>query len=280
MVGVDPKVKGKAKADPRNDAPLEFKAEEHTSAKTVERHRKSRPSSADLITMYMRYQQDGNRGRRRDDEEAYYRRQRRYHEDERRYSSPRRHNYWDEHWDCPYFRYCWSQGMERLPTRRDCPECSNYRPARGRSSVFDRLAPPQSRRQDSVPYQCRGRSPPHHITPKKGSTSAQPQKKNTGSERRREECHNEQWCPGGMTKSQKRRVQRLRCLELAEEEYLRQLKKTAAHYQIPSLRPRQSNVWRRKTTTEETQPSAPLPSSNKVASTVVSEQPTSSSSSE
>ncbi|WP_284120772.1 hypothetical protein, partial [Klebsiella pneumoniae] len=53
--------------------------------------------------------------------------------------------------------------------------------------------------------------------------------------------------------AQKRRVQRLRNLELAEEEYLRLLKKVPGQYQIPSLRPKPNNekpnnVWRRKVT--------------------------------
>ena len=28
------------------------------------------------------------------------------------------------HWNCPFFRYCWNEGL-KLPTRRNCLECSN-----------------------------------------------------------------------------------------------------------------------------------------------------------
>ena len=28
------------------------------------------------------------------------------------------------HWNCPFFRHCWNEGL-KLPTRRNCPECSN-----------------------------------------------------------------------------------------------------------------------------------------------------------
>ena len=28
------------------------------------------------------------------------------------------------HWNCPFFRHCWNEGL-KLPTRRNCPKCSN-----------------------------------------------------------------------------------------------------------------------------------------------------------
>ena len=49
-----------------------------------------------------------------------------------------------------------------------------------------------------------------------------------------------------MTKAQKRRVQRLRSLEQAEEEYLRQLKKIWGIMQIPSLCPERNLIWKWK----------------------------------
>ena len=30
----------------------------------------------------------------------------------------------ESHWNCPFFRYCWNEGL-KLPTRHNCPECSN-----------------------------------------------------------------------------------------------------------------------------------------------------------
>jgi hypothetical protein len=28
------------------------------------------------------------------------------------------------HWNFPFFRHCWNEGL-KLPTRHNCPECSN-----------------------------------------------------------------------------------------------------------------------------------------------------------
>ena len=27
------------------------------------------------------------------------------------------------HWNCPFFRHCWNKGL-KLPTKNNCPECS------------------------------------------------------------------------------------------------------------------------------------------------------------
>jgi gentisate 1,2-dioxygenase len=40
-----------------------------------------------------------------------------------------------DHWHCPFFRYCWDSGMNRLPTMEDYPECKP-RAREGESSVF------------------------------------------------------------------------------------------------------------------------------------------------
>ena len=29
----------------------------------------------------------------------------------------------ESHWNCPFSRHCWNEGL-RLPTRNNCPECS------------------------------------------------------------------------------------------------------------------------------------------------------------
>ena len=29
----------------------------------------------------------------------------------------------ESHWNCPFFRHCWNEGL-KLPTRNNCPECS------------------------------------------------------------------------------------------------------------------------------------------------------------
>ena len=93
--------------------------------------------------------------------------------------------------------------MERLPTPEDCPECSTQPRGGQRSSVFQRLGHP--------PMHL-----PRHASPE--------QDRHETSSRKREECHLPQWCPEGLSKSQKQRIQLLRCLEQAEENYLRLLK--------------------------------------------------------
>ena len=50
-----------------------------------------------------------------------------------------------------------------------------------------------------------------------------------------------QWCPGGLTRSQKRRVQRLRQLEIIEEEQEQTLSKKGV----------KSQVWRVKTKADD-----------------------------
>ena len=47
------------------------------------------------------------------------------------------------HWGCSFFRHCWNEGL-RLPSRNNCPECSNqyyeYRQSRvNRRSIHERL---------------------------------------------------------------------------------------------------------------------------------------------
>jgi hypothetical protein len=32
-----------------------------------------------------------------------------------------------DHWQCPFFRYCWNSGMSRLPSVNDCPECKSWK---------------------------------------------------------------------------------------------------------------------------------------------------------
>ena len=61
-------------------------------------------------------------------------------------------------------------------------------------------------------------------------------------EREREPVHDyvdqPQWCPAGLTRSQKRRVQRLRQTELPEEEREEALKKKGVKSQVWRIKPR------------------------------------------
>ena len=57
--------------------------------------------------------------------EKDYQRQLEEEEYERRYEEERYEREQAElHWNCPFFRHCWNDGL-KLPTRHNCPECSN-----------------------------------------------------------------------------------------------------------------------------------------------------------
>ena len=81
MVHASKDEKGKAKADPLDDIPLEFRAEEHTSVRMIERNRRCRPNSGVLMGMYARHHQRNEKRRRAEEEEAYHRERRRHLEE-------------------------------------------------------------------------------------------------------------------------------------------------------------------------------------------------------
>jgi hypothetical protein len=88
--------------------------------------------------------------------------------------------------------------MSRLPTVRDCPECGPMK-LKARNLVFWRLGPATTRQE-----QVRS-----------------PRKEDEEEDR----YHRPRWCPDGLNRSQKRRVQRLRSLEEAEAKYVETLRK-------------------------------------------------------
>ena len=57
-------------------------------------------------------------------------------------------------------------------------------------------------------------------------------------EREPDRTDQSQWCPGGLTRSQKRRVQRLRQLEIIEEEREQILRKKGIKSQVRRVKPR------------------------------------------
>ncbi|KAK1627381.1 hypothetical protein QYE76_001696 [Lolium multiflorum] len=112
------------------------------------------------------------------------------------------------HWDCPFFRHCWDSGMSRLPTIGNCPECNQKKKEAANVSVFERLGPlpPQSKRAESPRW-------------------ADLEDSEDEGEVEEDRYHRPRWCPDGLSRSQKRRVQRLRGLEEAERLYLHTLRK-------------------------------------------------------
>jgi transposase-like protein len=54
----------------------------------------------------------------------------------------------ESHWNCPFFRHCWNEGL-KLPTRNNCPEYSEqyweFRQSQAnRRSIHDRIRCPQN----------------------------------------------------------------------------------------------------------------------------------------
>ena len=107
-----------------------------------------------------------------------------------------------DHWHCPIFRYCWNSGMSQLPTIDDCLECRPRGRQQGETSVFQHLGP-RTRHDDHVRRPSRDDLKPEE----------------------EDKYHRPRWCPDGLSRSQKRRVQRLRNLEEAEAKYLDVLRK-------------------------------------------------------
>jgi hypothetical protein len=138
--------------------------------------------------------------RRRVEEEAHRRDLEQYtHEQER------------AHWGCAFFRHCWNEGL-KLPTLRNCPECSHryleyMQETANRRSVHERI----------------GRIHPSDDRRQKIGIIDHPRKRQADLRWADQEEHEDeyiwqkgQWCPPGLRKSQKRRVQRLRNRELRQ----------------------------------------------------------------
>jgi hypothetical protein len=117
------------------------------------------------------------------------------------------------HWGCAFFRHCWNEGL-KLPTQNNCPECSDryteYRQdIANRRSIHERIGrvhPSDGQRLkiNKVDDQLRKRYADHRWV-----------------DHEEEEDHGYvwqkgQWCPPGLRKSQKRRVQCLRNQELKQ----------------------------------------------------------------
>ena len=92
--------------------------------------------------------------------------------------------------------------MSRLPTIDDWLECRPRGRQSGETSVFRRLGP-KAHHDDHV------ERPPRDDLELEGE----------------DKYHRPRWCPDGLSRSQKRRVQRLRNLEEAEARYLDVLRK-------------------------------------------------------
>ena len=89
-----------------------------------------------------------------------------------------------EHWHCPFFRFCWDEGMSRLPTKENCPECGQQQQQdTNRASVFRRLG---SQHDESSRPATRDESDSED-----------------------DKYHRPRWCPDGLSRTQKHKVQRV-----------------------------------------------------------------------
>ena len=105
--------------------------------------------------------------------------------------------------------------MSQLTTIDDCLECRPRTCQSGEASVFRRLGP-KVRHDDHVERLTWGDLEPEE----------------------EDKYHRPWWCPDGLNRSQKRRVQRLRNLEEAEAKYLDVLRKARPDLAEQVRRPR------------------------------------------
>jgi hypothetical protein len=114
------------------------------------------------------------------------------------------------HWGCAFFRHCWNEGL-KLPTLRNCPECSDkyseYRQKTvNRRSVHERIGRmhPNDGRHQKI----------NEVIDHPRKRQADQRWVDQEEEEREYIWQEGQWCPPGLRKSQKRWVQRLRNREL------------------------------------------------------------------
>jgi hypothetical protein len=149
-----------------------------------------------------RYQKQKYKEEKRRFEKEVHRREREEHAQEQERA----------HWGCAFFRHCWNEGL-KLPTLNNCPECTDkyteYRQDTvNRRSVHERIGrihPSDGRhvKINEVDDHPRKRYADHNWV--------------DHEEHEREYVWQEgQWCPPGLRRSQKRRVQRLRNQELKQ----------------------------------------------------------------
>ena len=113
------------------------------------------------------------------------------------------------HWSCPFLRHYWNEGL-KLPIRRNCPECGNQ------YAKFRQYQSNHRSIQEHLNYQlnnidrCIKTKGVHDRLGKR----AHDQYWADRDEEKEYVWQEGQWCLGGLTRSQKRRVLHLRNKEL------------------------------------------------------------------
>jgi hypothetical protein len=160
-----------------------------------------------------------NKWQRQQEKERYQKQK--YEEEKRRYEEEMCRKEQEEcvreqeraHWGCAFFRHCWNEGL-KLPTLNNCPECSDkYTECRqdtaNRRSVHERIGRmhPSDGRRIKI----------NEVNDKPKKRYADHRWVDHEEEEEREYVWQKgQWCPPGLRRSQKRRVQRLRNQELKQ----------------------------------------------------------------
>jgi hypothetical protein len=160
-----------------------------------------------------------NKWQRQQEKERYQKHK--YEEEKRRYEEEMRRKEQEEymreqeraHWGCAFFRHCWNEGL-KLPTQNNCPECSD-RYTEYRQDIVNRQSD----------HERIGRVHPSDGRRLKiNKIDDQPKKRYADHrwvDHEEEEDHGYVWqkglwCPPGLRRSQKRRVQCLRNQELKQ----------------------------------------------------------------
>jgi hypothetical protein len=159
-----------------------------------------------------------NKWQRQQEKERYQKQ--RYEEEKRRYEEEvhkkEREDYAQEqehaHWGCAFFRHCWNEGL-KLPTLNNCPECSDKYTEYKHDIVNLRSVHKRIGRMHPSDGRCI----------KINEINDQPRKRYADNrwvdheeEDREYVWQKGQWCPPGLRRSQKKRVQHLRNQELKQ----------------------------------------------------------------
>jgi hypothetical protein len=160
-----------------------------------------------------------NKWQRQQEKERYQKQ--RYEEEKQRYEEEvhkkEREEYAREqermHWGCAFFRHCWNEGL-KLPTLNNCPECSDRYTEYRQDTVNHRSVHERIGRMHPSDGRC----------VKINEIDDQPRKRyvdhrwvdHEEEEDREYVWQKGQWCPPGLRRSQKRRVQCLRNQELKQ----------------------------------------------------------------
>ena len=123
----------------------------------------------------------------------------------------------ERHWLCPFFQHCWEKRL-RLPLAKECPK-DHHRtgrqerstsPKRARGTVKESTCTAEVEESTKAESSAKGKAPQKEDKSEETNVSAKD-----------DTCHEQKpmlpkWCPDGLTRSQKRRLQRLRADEQEE----------------------------------------------------------------